>query len=318
MLRDSLAGGIPPPMVPLIFAGIGGGNLPSHTLEWAQQYLASLSIQNQQQQHQIQAQHQQIQQQQQQQQAPPPQISPDMRRDNRMIPPNPYGGGGPPPSQAHQPPPPPAQPARPLGNSTNASQSSTSLSRLNTTDFVPSSNSQRPPLHPLSQQQTASAEQGSGNALFFHHWTPPNPGSGGNQPPTPSGKSQQGSPFGQATQSHLRVDYQNSPKKRKAVGGHPAPPIPTSAPGDGPSPSYSGPPSREGEVDGEQSQHRYSRQHSHTSSQGEPRNIARPSSRQQRQDELSAGASGSRRQFTSRSTSGSSEDRYEGIASETR
>ena len=50
-------------MVPLIFAGIGGGNLPAHTLEWAQQYLASLTLQNQQQQQQqqIQAQQQQLQ-----------------------------------------------------------------------------------------------------------------------------------------------------------------------------------------------------------------------------------------------------------------
>jgi len=61
MLRESLQGGVPPPMVPLIFAGMGGGNLPGHTLEWAQQYLAQLSLQNQQQQQQIQAQQQQIQ-----------------------------------------------------------------------------------------------------------------------------------------------------------------------------------------------------------------------------------------------------------------
>ncbi|KAK5084533.1 hypothetical protein LTR05_005611, partial [Lithohypha guttulata] len=64
MLRDSLHGGIPPPMVPLIFAGMGGGNLSNHTLEWAQQYLAQLSLQNQQQQQQLQVQQQQIQQQQ--------------------------------------------------------------------------------------------------------------------------------------------------------------------------------------------------------------------------------------------------------------
>ena len=314
MLRDSLSGGIPPPMVPLIFAGIGGGNLPSHTLEWAQQYLASLSIQNHQQQQQIQVQQQQLSQ---QQQAPPPppqplpqpQMSPDMRRDNRMIPPNPYGG--PPPTQSN-PPPPPAQSSRPLG-STSAPQSSTSLSRLNTTEFVPSNNAQRAPLHPLSQQQTASSEQGSGNALFFHHWTPPNPNSVGNQPPTPSGKSQQGSPFGQSgPPSHLRADYQNSPKKRKAVGGHPAQPPPTSAP-EGTSPSYSGPPSREGE---EGTERRHSRQHSDASSRDEHR-VARPSSRQQRHDELSAGANGPRKYFT-HSSSGSSEERYEGSRGEPR
>ncbi|KAG9773573.1 hypothetical protein KCU88_g5741, partial [Aureobasidium melanogenum] len=86
MLRDSLQGGVPPAMVPLIFAGIGGGSLPGQALEWAQQYLASLSIQNQQQQQQIQSQQQQMQFQQQQQQ-----LSPDIHRDttSRMIPPNP-------------------------------------------------------------------------------------------------------------------------------------------------------------------------------------------------------------------------------------
>ncbi|KAI8271613.1 hypothetical protein K4K61_000453 [Colletotrichum sp. SAR11_59] len=39
MLRTSLSGGIPPPIVPLVFAGMGGGVLPPAALEWAQQFL---------------------------------------------------------------------------------------------------------------------------------------------------------------------------------------------------------------------------------------------------------------------------------------
>ncbi|KAF5240452.1 hypothetical protein FAUST_4346 [Fusarium austroamericanum] len=40
MLRTSIQAGIPPPMVPLVFAGMGAGGLPPHTaLEWAQQFM---------------------------------------------------------------------------------------------------------------------------------------------------------------------------------------------------------------------------------------------------------------------------------------
>jgi hypothetical protein len=327
MLRDSLQGGIPPPMVPLIFAGMGGGNLSAHTLEWAQQYLASMSIQNQQQQQQIQAQQQQIQQQAQQIQQP--QMSPDIRRDSRMIPPNPYGSSHQPPqpsqsspqlsSQQNQP------QSRSIGAPTTAPQAST-LSRLNTTDFVPAPQQRSQPLHPLQQSQTASSEQGSGPGLFFHHWTPPNPSSAG-QPPTPSGKSAQSSPFGQAAASHLRADYQNSPKKRKAAGGQPVPVPPTSQPQET-SPPYSSRSSRERELSpgsasaGRPRQH--SRQHSSASSRdAEGRHIARPSSRQQRQDELAGVPSGDapRRQLTTGSSTSSDDNnpnRYEGMKSETR
>ncbi|KAF3070519.1 hypothetical protein GL218_00134 [Daldinia childiae] len=39
MLRTSLDRGIPPPMVPVVFAGMSGGTLSQVALEWAQQYL---------------------------------------------------------------------------------------------------------------------------------------------------------------------------------------------------------------------------------------------------------------------------------------
>lgn len=315
MLRESLQGGVPPPMVPLIFAGIGGGTLPSHTLEWAQQYLASLSIQNQQQQQQIQAQQQQLQLQQQPapQQQQPQQLSPSLPRESRMIPPNPYGG--------HQPLQAPlsAQPAQPLSqdrNSISGPQPQASvLPRLNTTEFIPSSTTSqagRPPLH-QSQSQTTSSEQSSGPGLFFHHWTPPNQSAGGNQPPTPSGKSNQGSPFSQSAGSHLRSEYQSSPKKRKTAGGTGVPAPPTSQPAE-PSQPTSFHSSRERETSpGHRGRPtRHSRQNSDASSRELDvggRNVARPSSRQQRRDERGGAGPGPRRQLTGSSPSGSNDDR---------
>lgn len=255
MLRESLQGGIPPVMVPLIFAGMGGGALPAQTLEWAQHYMAQMTIQNQQQQAQLaqeqqqRAQQQQAQQQQQQQLPPSQHMSPDVRRDNRMIPPNPYGGHQPlqpaPQSaqQLPQLPPPQRQQSTILSGPTSAprpSTSSSNLTRLNTTetsaqtqqqhhDIQPQIGSQsliQPhPLQPAQQQpleQPSSAAGGSAPGLFFHHWTPPT-NSNGIQPPTPlGGKSAQSSPYGIAqasTHSHLRSEYQSSPKKRKQGPG---------------------------------------------------------------------------------------------------
>lgn len=293
MLRDSLNGGIPPPMVPLIFAGMGQGALSNQTLEWAQQYMASLSIQTQQQ---IQAQQQQLQlqQHQQQQQAQPqpqPQQithqgppSPDMRRDSRMIPPNPYAAQ---PSQPSIPP--PAGQISQNRSLTHTTQSTGQLSRLNTAELQPqplpaSAPSSRHSMHPLQQSQTAQSEASPGASLLFHHWTPPN--SNGVQPPTPSGKSQHGSPFSQHPTSHLRSEYQNSPKKRKLGGGNGHNAAPTSQPSE---PSPPGSSHRENSPRGRSpAERRHSREHSDASSREmDSRPVARPSSRQQRQDEIS-------------------------------
>lgn len=42
ILRASLQGGIPPPMVPVVFAGMGGATLPPAALDWAQQFAQQL------------------------------------------------------------------------------------------------------------------------------------------------------------------------------------------------------------------------------------------------------------------------------------
>ena len=86
MLQDSLRGGIPPPMVPMVFASMGGANVSNLTLEWAQHYMTQISLQQQQQQQAAQIQqHQQQHQQQQAQQQAQIQPSPDQRRDVRLI-----------------------------------------------------------------------------------------------------------------------------------------------------------------------------------------------------------------------------------------
>lgn len=301
MLRDSLNGGIPPPMVPLIFAGMGQGGLSGHTLEWAQQYMAQLSLQNQQAQQQIQAQQQQLQQQQQQiaQQGPP---SPELRRDSRMIPPNPYA------AQQNAPLlPPSAGQVSQSRSMTQTTQNTGALSRLNTAELQPqslpaSAPSSRHSMHPLQQSQTAQSEPSSGASLLFHHWVPPNPN--GVQPPTPSGKSQHGSPFSQQPTSHLRSEYQSSPKKRKLGGGNGNSAGPTSQPSE---PSPPGSSHREHSPRGRSSpERRHSRQHSDASSREmDSRPVARPSSRQQRQDELSGA-----HHYHGRQYGGSGEDHH--------
>jgi len=205
MLRTSLSGGIPPYMIPMVFAGMGGGNLPGASLEWAQHYLA-------------QSQHFQPQQQGQQQPLLPSsqgQQSPEQiqRRDSRA--------GAPPFSQQQAPLTLPSTPVGPssqhgagflpgpqgspgsrnrqiaqgkIGIQTQVSQ----LPRLNTGEM----HIQQPPAgpgmqilpgqgsHPLQQSQTARQQEPQSPSIYFHHWQPPTsqPTSSANQPTPPSGK----------------------------------------------------------------------------------------------------------------------------------
>lgn len=187
ILRASLQGGIPPPMVPVVFAGMGGGNLPPSALEWAQQFTYS------------QAQH-----------GPPQQLlpgpaSPEHRRDSQSqayghfpgtggVPSTPgssqgvHGGfvGGYPNS------PPlrtrgytmPSSSSRPLGGGPG-------LSSLNTSVLPSSGGAPAAQSHPgiASAQQHESQQSPS---IYFHMWQPPTSQggqSGSNQPATPSGAS---------------------------------------------------------------------------------------------------------------------------------
>ncbi|KAH8787047.1 hypothetical protein F5882DRAFT_113477 [Hyaloscypha sp. PMI_1271] len=234
MLRTSLSGGIPPYMIPMVFAGMGGGNLPNASLEWAQHYMA-------------QAHHLQQQQQIQQQQLLPSQgqTSPEQvqRRDSRV---QPYGG------QQH--PAPMTVPSTPIGTVSSQTQGAgflpsypmspasrarqtvpaqsaiarqphaSHLPRLNTGEMhiqpPPPGPSMQilpgQPSHPLQQSQSAQQQEPqSSPSIYFHHWQPPTTQAGtsgnANQPSTPS-------------------DHTSSPKKRKATGPQQAAPPPTSQP----------------------------------------------------------------------------------------
>ena len=220
MLQESLRGHIPPHLIPVIFASIGGSNIANLGVDYAQQYMASLQLNQQQQQIQQQAQIQQHAQQQQQQQqvhqqlqaAPQSQPSPEQRRDTRMITgpnPNPYGAQQmQPPAQSA-----PAQQSQPASSYTSSysgsslsserirapqtlqaapptsnprpSTSQTSLSRLNTGDMhqtAPpgSSTSQLSGQHPLQQAQSTQGQDQPSSPGLYFHHW---------QPPDSQGKS---------------------------------------------------------------------------------------------------------------------------------
>jgi hypothetical protein len=210
MLRTSLTGGIPPYMIPMVFAGMGGGNLPNASLEWAQHYMA-------------QAHHLQ------QQQIQQPQLLPSQgptspeelqRRDSRAI--------GP-PFPAPQHPAPVTLPSTPIGpastqqsagflpsyqmspasRSRQATQGQGTITRPPATSHLPRLNTgeisiQPPPTssgmqilpvqssHPLQQTQSAQQQETQPSpSIYFHHWQPPTQtgtSNSANQPTTPSGK----------------------------------------------------------------------------------------------------------------------------------
>ncbi|KAF9696786.1 hypothetical protein EKO04_005373 [Ascochyta lentis] len=260
MLRESMQGGIPPHLVPIIFAGIGGGNLANISAEWIQQYTAQVQVAHQQAQAQAQAQSQ-------------AQLSPEMRRETRLLGQQPQTvyAGQPPVSQTILPPTavlpgqplptqsqhastgyageraaqtpghagPPTSGSRPLHQS--------QLPKLTTNEM----HIQQPPSAQSSMQhlQNQGGQEQSSPSIYFHHWVPPasqqEKSTSGQPPATPSGKYK--SSPSTSYQSRQRAtshasdrEYISSPnKKRKAQGPHAAPPPPTSAPQSYTSPSFS-------------------------------------------------------------------------------
>lgn len=183
ILRASLQGGIPPPMVPVVFAGMGSGTLPPAALDMAQQFAQQFH---------------------QQQQLLPGPASPEHRRDSH---PQAYGHY---PSTAGVPSTPGSAPSghgsfvggypgsprargytvpvagsRPMGPGSG-------LSSLNTSVLPSSGSAAASQSHPsvASAQQQETQQQSP--SIYFHMWQPPTsqasqPGS--NQPATPSGAS---------------------------------------------------------------------------------------------------------------------------------
>ncbi|KAM3075991.1 hypothetical protein ACMFMF_005336 [Clarireedia jacksonii] len=220
MLRTSLTGGIPPYMIPMVFAGMGGGNLAAASLEWAQHYMAQA--------HQLQQQQAQQQQLASGQQASPEQMQ---RRDSRTtfhgqqhpassitLPSTPIGPSGSQQSTVFL----PSYQMSPASRARQSTHGQSSLARSTATSQLPRLNTgemiiQPPPPpappgmqilpgqpgHPLAQSQTAQQQEPqSSPSIYFHHW----------QPPT------------------SQADHASSPKKRKATGPQQPAPPPTSQP----------------------------------------------------------------------------------------
>ncbi|KAK3943471.1 hypothetical protein QBC46DRAFT_33593 [Diplogelasinospora grovesii] len=213
ILRTSLQGGIPPPMVPVVFAGMGGGVLSQAALEWAQQYMYPQSQQS----------HAPA-------LMPPGPISPEHhhRRDSQApayapyqastgVPSTPGSAQGPPSGYMSAYPP---SPTRPRGQSMPGHMAGgrpppaagSHLPSLNTN--VPGGGPGGGPgmaVHPGIAQSQREESQPS-PSIYFHHWQPPTSQAGGrggaDQPATPSGES---------------------PRKRKATGPQPAAPPPSSS-----------------------------------------------------------------------------------------
>ncbi|KAH8907012.1 hypothetical protein BR93DRAFT_653150 [Coniochaeta sp. PMI_546] len=190
ILQASLQGGIPPPMVPVVFAGMGGGVLPQAAIEWAHQYVYAQSQQS----------HAPA-------LLPPGQISASPRRDSQAQAYGPYAGSAGVPSTpgSAQGPPSgymstyPGSPTRPRGQSMSGLWPSRqppaagqNLPSLNTA-FPGRAGGDAPPTHPgvaSAQQQ----EPQPSPSIYFHHWQPPTGqssgrGSGTDQPGAPSGSS---------------------------------------------------------------------------------------------------------------------------------
>jgi hypothetical protein len=194
ILRTSLQGGIPPPLVPVVFAGMGGGALSPAVLEWAQQFISSQSP----------LQHPPA-------LLPPGTVSSEhQRRDSQAqaYGQYPVSGSGVPstPGSAQGPPSVymsgyPGSPTRPRGLSMPGPIAGRALvgggqnlPNLNTnmsgSGGGPGAAAQQ---HGLAQSQPQQEAQAS-PSIYFHHWQPPTTQAGGRsgaeQPATPSGSSQ--------------------------------------------------------------------------------------------------------------------------------
>ncbi|KAK1138458.1 hypothetical protein N8T08_002493 [Aspergillus melleus] len=247
MLRDSLHAGVPPHMIPLIFAGISQGGVPQSVLEVTQQYMTQSAI-------------------------PPPRgppaapsmpgpshsssqrRAPHVRRDSRSIPSSSTSSSHPYVASTQQP---VAGPGVLLSQPLHASAPSStppSLGRSLDPRAAPSmsrhhpgesqSSHQQPAINlsnvhyapgssvPLSQPAAGKSDsqpRPSPPSLYFHHWVPP----AQSLPNTPSGRNRQESPGTSQAPLPRRADYQSSPgRKRKAPGPHQQAPLPSSRPSD--------------------------------------------------------------------------------------
>lgn len=256
MLRDALQAGVPPHMIPLIFAGISGGSLPQVALDLTQQYMSNSVGQpasmpppptHQPQPH---SHHH-----------PPPSSGLDMSSSTLPPPPPSMPQYSQPPSgiphmrrkslyaaQPQIPPPKDTLPSQPLNISGGSSPIRQPLGRpslppsgppavpllsqgseiqnhhhqinTNNTQYAPGSSA--PPQSTSGKDYQYRPRQPS-SSIYFHHWVPPgqsqsHTASGGKEPLAPS-----------HSHSHSRSEYHSSPgRKRKAQAGHQLGSVPSS------------------------------------------------------------------------------------------
>ena len=123
----------------------------------------------------------------------------------------------------------PTQPrAAPTSVPVPRSATHTQLPRLTTNEaYVHQSTPNPGSAHPLQQSQAMQQEPPAASpSIYFHHWVPPNEAKG--LPQTPASK---GEPLSAHPGSHISEgDYKESPRKRKAHGGHQPNPPPSAGP----------------------------------------------------------------------------------------
>lgn len=196
MLRTSLERGIPPSMVPVVFAGMGGGALPQAALEWAQSVLSG----------QPQAQAQIM--------AAQGPLSPEHRRRDSQS--QPYAhhyagsigvpstpGSAPGPQGGFVPYQGPNSPTRARAHTMSVAGTVSrplggALPRLSTSEmlggpsgvphhFGPQQAAPPPQQQPPQPQQPQPQQDTQSPSIYFHHWQPPASQASSNQPATPSG-----------------------------------------------------------------------------------------------------------------------------------
>ncbi|KKA31210.1 hypothetical protein TD95_000795 [Thielaviopsis punctulata] len=163
ILKTSLTGGIPPSMIPLIFAGMGGVTLPPSQLEKAQQMAGTLPYH-----------------------AQPIPTSPSNRRDSQAY--SAYPGTPGAATQAHG----FVHPGSPAGRNTRAAAVASSGRPLSAINTSASASATYGVSYPTSQQSANSEPQSGGSSIYFHHWQPPSSNAASNsssQAPAPSGSS---------------------------------------------------------------------------------------------------------------------------------
>lgn len=249
MLADSLHAGVPPQMIPLIFAGIGGGANAQSTMEIVRQYIAQTSntptpstgaeFPAQLPSHEVPTTNPSPVPSQQYPPQPPPGERKRSRSSTRTLPAPPYAAQQPPPAAPvgdRSLPQPPTmsssstQPAlgRPLGPPYPTDAAGTRLPPPDVSAIPPQSQPTRlsatqsgtatfqSPAPPAKQE---SRPRRSSPGISFHHWVPPTKGRSSNMSPNKAQREQ--TPSSSSTPSYLQSENQSSPgRKRKSQSTH--------------------------------------------------------------------------------------------------